>query len=377
MPLDAQSLQQLVDLSLQLGREREVDKVLQSVADALLELVDADRAFVILNGRHVVANAYAPGQSGGPSLSVAKFALSEGREVVTADISDHELSAARSVMNLQLRAVLCLPLLADGKVLGALYADSARRGHDELEELVGLGRAYAAHAAIALQNARLLAKARRQTRIARDAAHDIRNLAGSLEMGLDELGELELPEWANQTLDDVRKMNRLSLATATRALSTERTKHVGVGLADLARQAVGLMRFDARKTAVRFATSFDELKVLGNSDDLARLLANLLGNALKYSPPDSTVEVGIRATDRGMALLSVRDQGPGIPEDALDDVFRSGFQAEGAKEGHGLGLGICRTIVKQHHGRIRARNHPEGGAIFEALLPLSDTISER
>ncbi|MCA9566467.1 MAG: GAF domain-containing sensor histidine kinase [Myxococcales bacterium] len=345
---DVSSLRRLVDLALELGRNQEVGKVLQSVADAVLELLDADRAFVILQGRHVVARAYGPGQSGEPSLSVAKYALAEGREVVTADISDTELSAARSVMNMQLRAVLCVPLSAKGTIIGALYADSARRGHDEMKELVGLARAYAAHASVALTNAR--------------------NLAG-VDMGLEELEELELPEWAMQTLRDVRRMNRLAMTTATSALTEEQAEREVVDLAPLVRMGIAQQRFDARRKGVTLAEELVAAPVLALADDLARVIANLLGNALKYTPRGGTVRA-VLTNDGRQAVLRVHDEGPGIPEGALDDVCRTGFQAEGAMPGHGLGLGICRTIVKRHGGFVRARNG-EKGAVFEVVLPVS------
>lgn len=366
---DVGSLRRLVDLSLELGRNHEVGRVLQSVADATLELLDADRAFVILRGRHVVARAYADGQSGEPSLSVANFALREGREVVTADISDTELSAARSVMNMQLRAVVCVPLSNGPQVIGALYADSARRGHDEMQELVWLARAYANHASVALKNARRLAEARRRSRSAREAVHDIRNLMGSIDMGLDELQELDLPDWAQQTLHDVRRMNALSMNTATSALSDERGEREPVDLAPLVRMGLAMQRFDAKRKSVELAEDLEAAQVLAHADDLARLVANLLGNALKYTPEGGTVHVGLKV-DGPEVLLTVRDEGPGIPEDDLKRIFRHGFQADGATAGFGLGLGICHQIARKHHGTIRAANAPEGGALFEVMLPL-------
>lgn len=368
-PHEVASLRRLVDLSLELGRNQEVGKVLQTVADAVLELLEADRAFVILSGNRVVASAYAPGQGGQPSLSVASFALSEGREVVTADISDHELSTSRSVMNLQLRAVLCVPLYANEEVVGALYADSARRGHDEMQKIVWLARAFAAHASLAIRNARSLAAARRRARKAREAAHDIRNLAGSIDMGLDELDELELPDWGRRTLRDVRRMNRLSMTTATSALSAQRNEPIALDFAVLVDNAIGLLRYDAKRMEVEIQANLTPVEVEGVADHLMRVVANLLGNALKYSPRGGVVSITVSA-ESTQARLVVADQGPGIPEAALASVFATGFQAAGAASGYGLGLGICKTVVKQHRGLIRARNG-QVGAILEVVLPLA------
>jgi signal transduction histidine kinase len=366
-PHEIDGLRRLIALSLELGRKQEVGRVLQAVADALLDLVDADRAFVILTGRRVVAASYADGQGGQPSLSVADLAIQEGQEVVTADISDHELAASHSVMDLQLRAVLCVPLHADDEVMGCLYADSARRGHDEMQERVWLARAYAAHASQAVMGARRLARARRRALVAREVAHDIRNLAGSIDMGLDELTELDLPDWGQQTLKDVRRMNRLAMTTATTALSTARNARSTFDLAELVERAVGLLRYDARRKDVRFESDLQAVQVEGHEDDLLRVAANLLGNALKYSPAGATVRIVVAAEER-QARWVVADQGPGIPPEQLDRIFRAGVQAPGAEGGFGLGLGICRTLVSQHAGLIRARNG-QRGAIFEVILP--------
>ena len=76
-----------------------------------------------------------------------------------------------------------------------------------------------------------------------------------------------------------------------------------------------------------------------------------------------------RDPQRVEATGLVRDQGQGIPPESIEQIFSSGFQARGAKAGHGLGLGIARKIVEQHGGRIHAENHPEGGAMFVFEMP--------
>jgi two-component system sensor histidine kinase KdpD len=104
---------------------------------------------------------------------------------------------------------------------------------------------------------------------------------------------------------------------------------------------------------------------------LERVLANLLENAGKYTPPGSTVAVS--AERHGQWLnVSVTDNGPGLPpgqEEAVFDKFMRG-ERESAKPGVGLGLAICRAIVGAHGGSIHAANRPEGGAAFVFTLPL-------
>lgn len=105
---------------------------------------------------------------------------------------------------------------------------------------------------------------------------------------------------------------------------------------------------------------------------LERLLVNLLENALKYSPAGSTITLTASTTAQHI-VLSVADQGRGLPPgdpDALFTAFTRG-ERESAISGVGLGLAICRTIADVHGGRIAAANLPAGGACFTLSLPLA------
>ena len=86
------------------------------------------------------------------------------------------------------------------------------------------------------------------------------------------------------------------------------------------------------------------------------------------------VSIGVTGSDAGpTALLSIVDEGIGIPADELDAVFDKFVQSSKTKSGAGgtgLGLAICREIMEQHRGRIWAQNNPAGGACFSLTLPL-------
>ena len=104
---------------------------------------------------------------------------------------------------------------------------------------------------------------------------------------------------------------------------------------------------------------------------IERVLYNLLENAAKYTPPGTRIAITAEVC-AGDLLVSVRDEGPGIPkgqEEAIFEKFTRGAR-ESATPGVGLGLAIGRAIVQAHGGTIRARNEPAGGACFEFTLPL-------
>ena len=106
------------------------------------------------------------------------------------------------------------------------------------------------------------------------------------------------------------------------------------------------------------------------------VLANLVGNALRHGDPPVTVTAGIQPDDRGgrQLAMEVRDHGHGLPPAAIPHIFDRFYKADTARarsQGSGLGLAIAWENARLHGGRIRAGNHPGGGAVFTVSLPLS------
>jgi two-component system sensor histidine kinase KdpD len=107
---------------------------------------------------------------------------------------------------------------------------------------------------------------------------------------------------------------------------------------------------------------------------MTQVLVNLLDNAHKYAPAESSIEVNATA-DNGWLSLEVADRGPGVPEHDLKRVFDKFYRIpipEGAG-GTGLGLSICKGIVEAHGGRIRAENRTGGGLRIVIVLPIAKT----
>ena len=113
---------------------------------------------------------------------------------------------------------------------------------------------------------------------------------------------------------------------------------------------------------------------LADTDAMTQVIINLLSNAQKFSPEGSRIRVHIsEKTDDGKdhILLAVSDEGVGIPEDELTDIFNKFFQSSATKTGAGgtgLGLAICKNLIENMGGRIWAENNPDSGAAFKVLL---------
>jgi PAS domain S-box-containing protein len=107
---------------------------------------------------------------------------------------------------------------------------------------------------------------------------------------------------------------------------------------------------------------------------LVQVLGNLLSNAIKFSPADGVVVLSAECAE-GMAVISVCDQGPGVPENFLPQLFERFSQADASdsreRGGSGLGLAIAREMVERMQGRIEYRRVAGGGACFRILLPLA------
>ncbi len=126
------------------------------------------------------------------------------------------------------------------------------------------------------------------------------------------------------------------------------------------------------KHRIELAVDANSLPVRGDRERLAQVFANLLGNAVKYSPEGGLVEVGGEVVG-DLVIIQVRDQGIGIPDEHQAQIFTKFFRGDARESGiagTGLGLAVSREIVEAHGGRIRFTSDPGSGSCFRLELPL-------
>lgn len=172
-------------------------------------------------------------------------------------------------------------------------------------------------------------------------------------------------------VDDLFQLSRITSGALTLTLSA-------VPLHEVVSEAVAVEGVAAARKGVRVEAAEDSNwpVVRGSDPELARVVRNLLSNAIRHTPPDGAVVVAAGVSD-DRAWLRVDDGCGGIPAEDLDRVFDVAFRGEGARtpddDAHGgLGLAIARGLVKAHDGEIHARNHGPG-CRFEVQLPLALT----
>jgi signal transduction histidine kinase len=137
-----------------------------------------------------------------------------------------------------------------------------------------------------------------------------------------------------------------------------------------------MRRMDAKH--ITYTYSLDPVQILGDPDELFKLVEVLLDNAIKYSPAKSTVSLEL-IQKRRRALLRVSDSGPGINSTDHPHIFDRFYRTDDARGrledegGYGLGLSIAKRIVTEHAGVISVKNGPEHGCIFEVRIPCDKT----
>ncbi len=231
---------------------------------------------------------------------------------------------------------------------------------------------------------RLAATEATRTSLLADLAHELRTPLATLEAYVDGLedGVVE-PEAASFAVmrDQVARLRRL--AVDLRELSAAEEHGLGLLLiptdpATVVRDAAAAARpaYLAKGVALELELDGDGPPVLADAQRIQQVLANLLDNALRHTPPRGRVDLSLGGEPTtGAAVITVRDDGEGIPTDQLSAVFQRFYRADPSRPVHdgggsGLGLTIARAIVDDHGGSLTAQSAGAGaGSTFVLSLP--------
>ncbi len=242
-----------------------------------------------------------------------------------------------------------------------------QRSHESLHAEVARLQQELASSNAALQRSKRLAAL---GEMAAGIAHEIRNPLAAIHLYARMLVE-DLPsgsetgQTAGKIADAVRGLN--AIVSDVLAFARElRPRPMPLRVIEVFRRAVDAHRpaLDAAKVSVRYAMEPEDLLLVADSDLLHQALLNLLRNSVEAG---ATAVALSACVEDGMIMLGVRDNGPGIADEAIDRIFNPFFTTRDT--GTGLGLAIVHRIIDAHGGVIRVSNTADGGASFELLLP--------
>ena len=217
---------------------------------------------------------------------------------------------------------------------------------------------------------------------AADVTHELKNPLASLRSAVDTLERVEDPALRRQMLDvvrdDVARLDRLVVDIAeTSRLDAElsRARFEPVDLGKLIESMIGMWEGRSeRNVQIAFARPrAGTAVIMGDESRLARLMDNIVDNAVSFSPPGGLVEIRATETD-GEVTVSVEDEGPGVPRESREAIFNR-FHSIRSDEDFGrhsgLGLSIAQAIVAGHGGRIEVEDRHDGrqGARFVVRFP--------
>ncbi len=291
----------------------------------------------------------------------------------------------RILERLALRSFMMVPLIARDRTLGAITLVSAESGRRYGPADLELAEEVARRAALSVDNARLYGRSQQATRAREEVlavvSHDLRNplatillnSSAMIETGKDRFsrGELDQLEWIARSSE---KMNNLieDLLEIARAESGHLTLHRrALEADDLIADARAVLELPAQQKQLHLILeSVSPVgRVLADRERVLQVFANLIGNAIKFTPPGGSIAL-IAAGAPGAVQFSVRDSGAGIAQNDLSHIFDRYWQARRtARGGTGLGLAIARGLVEAHGGQIWAESTVGAGSTFHFTLP--------
>lgn len=210
-------------------------------------------------------------------------------------------------------------------------------------------------------------------------AHELNTPLAVLQGSIEKLSETVRDPLAQERLARMRRVaQRLKkISESLVDFARRRKQEMGlVPLRSLIDEAWSLVAIDEKSSQISFRNLVDErARVHGNADRLIQVFVNLLRNSLNAIDSEGSITVAskpVTENGRRWTSISVEDNGAGIPEEILPDIFEAFVTTRLDARGTGLGLTVAEGIVTQHGGQITASNRKDGGARLEVKLPAAD-----
>jgi signal transduction histidine kinase len=400
------ALERILRISQILTSTLQLEPLLQTITQAATELTDTEAGSIMLvdkntgqlrfeaacgSKREEVKRVTVPLEG-----SIAGWIVRESKPLLIPDVRQDPrfYTQVDETTDFETRSILGVPLQVKGKVIGVLEAlNKTGDGiftQDDMQTLSTL----AAHAAIAIENARLVTEIQKayeelseldrlKSEFVAIASHELQTPL-TLILGYASFLKEETTGAAGEQLDIV-----LRSALRLRSLINDmiNLRHIETGEAELELEQLSLNELvttitaefaslaEAKKQTISIKLASQLPMVKADRQKLHLVLANLLSNAIKFTPEGGRIEVEVK-TRENEVWVSVRDTGIGIPPREQERIFDRFYQVEPSLtrrfEGIGLGLSIAKGMVELHGGRIWVESLEGMGSSFTFALPLSE-----
>lgn len=410
----------LQELARQVSALRSLDEVLATTVQTLRDIHQCKAAWIALLDDDQGAGAPdAANENATATLSVRALAgqsaidqpdfklnLAEhitGHVVRTGEaiyVPDTQVGTNFSIIDPTVRSIMVVPLTIQGRALGVVGIDSDQpeafaESHKRVLNIAG------GQIAATIETLHLLAEARQQAdnlaeanqvlheqddlrrELVYQVSHDLRSplqivygyadMLRAAELGPVTPMQTDVLELMLKRTRSIEKMTRDIMAA--KPIDRDGLELAEIDLNQLCQQAmvdVTMLSEDRDNLDFQIALAPGNLIILADYNRLSRVLDNLLGNAVKFSPDGGTITLRTKCADDGRALVTISDQGIGIPADKVPFIFERFFRAQRKRfKGSGLGLFIVQQIVKAHNGEVWVESDEGQGSTFTVALPLT------
>lgn len=400
-----------------------LSQVLEQVLDGVMRITHAERGFLLLADSSAEASRYESvaglrlrvgrrGSSGSPlaevqgiSTSVVRRAIESGETVATGNAAaDPMLGTAQSVILMDLRTIVCIPLRSPRagaepngypRALGAIYVDNQESSAPFSPDSLRAAEALARHAALAIENAQLFEREQKtieELRLAQKQLLQSEKLAaiGQMAAGIAHelntpltyiMGNLELLQTSDageaqrEMLRSIARGAERIKALAHSLLAFSRPSRedpIRLELNGVIERSLELCHYQILKGGVRLDKRLAEgnPRVMGVSNQLEMAFINLVVNAIQAMNEGGQLQVSSGAAGDEVRV-SVTDTGPGIPPEIQPSIFEPFFTTKPEGRGTGLGLSTVLMVVERHRGRIDFTSG-SGGTSFTITLPAAN-----
>ena len=383
-------LERLIQISRSLNSTLSLRPLLDRIIEAAQELTETEACSIMLLDRKSGKLYFeaATNLSGVRSIvvpmegTVAGWVARTGEPLVVPDArQDPRFRFSRQAdeqSTLITGAILAVPLIARGNVIGVLEAINKKDGAEFTAADVELMSVLGDQAAVAVQNALLF----QQSDLIAEIVHEMRTPLTSVIAYADliqrpQATQAQSAQFAGIIQSEAERINEITknfLDLARLESGRASLARDPVYMSTVIHMAVNVLRPQADAKDIRLSVDVPASlpPVIGDAQRLHQALLNLLSNAIKYCRLGDSVTVTARH-EGGCLAVSVADTGPGIPADAVPHLFERFYRVPGAEKrasGTGLGLSITAQIIEVHGGQIQVTSGEGQGATFTCTLPV-------